>query len=294
MFEYEIPMVSVRFMVYNNEPYIRQAIESILTQETTFKVEIVVGDDFSSDETLNIIKGYESTENVKIRILQRDVNGEYWEKRKKLGHRYNFTNIISHCNGKYLALLDGDDYWTDPYKLQKQYDFMESNPDTAICFHRAHTLKNNELNLHPVPKEVLNSKFDYIELLHHYNFITTASVMIRKPENFLLPEWFKVIPFGDLGLYKIVSQNKFKIACLNEVMSVYRVHASGIYSGISEYQAKRNYLTFYRVLYPHLLPAEQRVVENKKKALLTTMSKLKFPNSKILQKFFYIYLKFKG
>ncbi|WP_417372073.1 glycosyltransferase family 2 protein, partial [Gelidibacter japonicus] len=76
------PLVSVRLMVYNNEPYIREAVESILMQKTEFRVEIVVGDDFSTDNTLKIIRSYEDTEKINIRILDRPVGGEYWRKRK--------------------------------------------------------------------------------------------------------------------------------------------------------------------------------------------------------------------
>src|SRR5690606_15395238 len=116
--------VSVRLMTFNHAPFIREAIESILMQKTNFFVEVVVGDDFSTDSTLDILKQYESTENIHIKILERRIGDQYWQKRQRHGRFYNFYSILENCNGKYIALLDGDDYWTDPLKLQKQIDFL--------------------------------------------------------------------------------------------------------------------------------------------------------------------------
>src|SRR5690606_33947270 len=121
--------VSVRLMTFNHAPFIREAIESILMQKTNFFVEVVVGDDFSTDSTLDILKQYESTDNIHIKILNRKKGDEYWFKRQERGRSYNFQNILENCTGKYVALLDGDDYWIDPLKLQKQVDFLEENPD---------------------------------------------------------------------------------------------------------------------------------------------------------------------
>jgi glycosyltransferase involved in cell wall biosynthesis len=84
---------------------------------------------------LEIIKSFKNTESIDIKILKREKGDEYWQKRQELGRLYNFTNILRNCAGKYIALLDGDDYWTDPYKLQKQVDFMETNLDCVLTYH---------------------------------------------------------------------------------------------------------------------------------------------------------------
>ncbi len=124
-------------MVYNNEPFVKKTIESILMQKTDFAAEIVVGDDFSSDNTLEVIKSYMDTEKITVRILDRPKGGAYWLKRKKKNAsvRTNFLDIVENCQGKYIALLDGDDYWIDPLKLQKQVDILEANPQLVACHH---------------------------------------------------------------------------------------------------------------------------------------------------------------
>lgn len=124
--------VSVRLMTYNHVQFIKQAMDSIMKQQTDFLVEVVVGDDFSNDGTLDIIQQYSSTERIHLRILKREVGDDYWLKRQRLGRLYNFTDILKHCHGKYIALLDGDDYWIDPFKLQMQIDFLEGNRDYIL------------------------------------------------------------------------------------------------------------------------------------------------------------------
>lgn len=138
--------VSVRLMCYNQEKFIRAAMDSIFMQKVDFPVEVVVGDDFSGDETLNIIRGYKDTEFITVRVLERKVGDEYWKARKERGRLFNYLDILRNCNGKYIALLDGDDYWTDELKLKKQVDFLERNPGYSIVSHEAHTSKFNVKN----------------------------------------------------------------------------------------------------------------------------------------------------
>ena len=126
------PLVSVRLMTYNHAPFIKNAMQGIMMQKTSFKIEVVVGDDFSKDNTLEIIKKFSDTENIKLKILNREIHDDYWFQRQENGRIYNFYNILKNCKGNYIALLDGDDYWTDPYKLQKQVDFLEENP--RLCY----------------------------------------------------------------------------------------------------------------------------------------------------------------
>ena len=223
------PFVSVRFMVYNNEPYIREAIEGILMQKTNFKVEIVVGDDFSTDKTLEIIRSYNDTENINIKILDRPVGGEYWLKRKERNAsvRTNFVNIIENCSGKYIALLDGDDYWTDPLKLQKQVDFLEANADYSICFHDIMILRDGmffQNNITTVPKSATTT----IEDLSKGNYIMTGSTLFRRAL-IHIPNFFFKLNAGDYPLFLILA-NKGKIYFFNEKMSVYRIHSGGIFS----------------------------------------------------------------
>ena len=221
-------MLSVRLMTYNHEPFIHHAMEGILSQKINFQCEVVVGDDFSTDKTLEIVKSFQHTKNIHIRILQRVKGDRYWEKRQKLGRLYNFINILENCTGKYIALLDGDDYWTDPLKLQKQVDFLEANEDYAICFHRVYELEDGkELQLSKLNTGE-NEETYTIEDLAKENFIHTPSVVFRNGLIKNYPKWFNKIPVGDYVGHMLHAQFG-KIKYLPEPMAVYRRHPNGIW-----------------------------------------------------------------
>jgi glycosyltransferase involved in cell wall biosynthesis len=221
-------LLSVRLMTFNHEEFINQALKSIDMQETNFAFEVVIGDDFSTDTTLRKIKNFEFT-NPKIRanILKREKGDDYHKKRLKKGRIYNFVDIVNNCKGKYIALLDGDDYWTDPLKLQKQVDFLEGNPEYAICFHnvkiynqeKGHFEKDTITRNVPETTTILD--------LARGNFIHTPSVVLRN--DFEIPNWFNETTIGDWTLYMIVVREQ-KIYKMDEEMAVYRVHDKGIWA----------------------------------------------------------------
>lgn len=119
--------VSVCMITYNHENFIREAIEGVLMQKTNFLIEFLISEDFSTDCTRKIVKEYAEKHPDIIRVLLPE---------KNLGMSKNFLETLKACNGKYIALCEGDDYWTDPYKLQKQVDFLETNKEYSICSHR--------------------------------------------------------------------------------------------------------------------------------------------------------------
>ena len=129
------PEVSIRLMTYNHESFIEDALEGIIAQKTSFPFEIVIGDDCSTDKTFQVIHNYEERYPEKIKVLQRS---------EQLGIRKNSVDIISHCQGKYIALLDGDDYWIDVEKLQKQVDFLENHQDCSLCFHNVYRRETSD------------------------------------------------------------------------------------------------------------------------------------------------------
>lgn len=118
------PLVSVRTSTYNHEKYIGQCIEGVLMQKTTFPFEYIIGEDCSTDGTMAIVTAYAQKHPDVIRVVTDDVN---------VGMRDNGLRCIDRCRGKYMAICEGDDWWTDPYKLQKQVDFLESHPDYMMC-----------------------------------------------------------------------------------------------------------------------------------------------------------------
>ena len=122
------PIVSICCITYNHENYIRDAIEGFLMQKTTFPIEIIIHDDASTDKTAEIVKSYaEKHPDLILPILQAE---NQYSKGIPIS-----TYAYPKARGKYIAFCEGDDYWTDPYKLQKQVDFLESNPDCSWCFH---------------------------------------------------------------------------------------------------------------------------------------------------------------
>ena len=127
-------MVSVVMMTYGHENYIRQAIEGVLMQNCFFEVELIVANDCSTDKTDLIIKD----------IIQNHPRGnwiKYHHHEKNVGMMPNFIFALHQATGKYVALCDGDDYWTDPLKLQKQVGFLEENEEYVLCFHKIKILK---------------------------------------------------------------------------------------------------------------------------------------------------------
>lgn len=232
------PLLSIRFMIFNNEDYIKEAIEGILIQKTDFSVEVVVGDDFSTDRTLEIVKSYSNTETITFKILDRKPYDSYWKVRKKKGRIYNFIDILNNCEGKYIALLDGDDYWSDPLKLQKQVDFLEGNPDYSISFHNVIIYNEDEKIFE---KDTITRRVETTtgeEDLAKGNYIHSPSVVLRN--DFKIPSWFDKVHLGDWSLYMLSIKGR-KVYKFEEEMAVYRLHSNSIWSKLN--QEKRNSLT---------------------------------------------------
>lgn len=239
-----VPLVSIRLMVYNHAKFLRQAMDGIMEQRTTFPVEVVVGDDFSTDGSLDIVKEYQDTPNIKIKILNRSVGDEYWQNRQRYGRLYNFLNILENCKGKYIALLDGDDYWIDQLKLQKQVDFLQNHPDFSMVFHQANKLYDDG-TISPFNQFDVDRDFQFKDLIER-NFIATGSVLYRNHYE-PLPSWFLSLQAGDWGLHLINSQQG-KIRFLSSCMSVYRKHDNGVWNQLSSEQVARKNIQNLQVM----------------------------------------------
>lgn len=125
------PLVSVCMTTYNHAPYLAQAIESVLAQQTPFDVELVLGEDCSTDATATICRDYATRYPDRIRLITSAVN---------VGWRANYRRTIAACRGRYVAILDGDDWWSDPHKLRLQVEALEENPRCGMCFTRTERL----------------------------------------------------------------------------------------------------------------------------------------------------------
>ncbi|MEN9919885.1 MAG: Spermidine N(1)-acetyltransferase [Bacteroidota bacterium] len=231
-------LVSVFMLAYNHENFIKQAIEGIVTQKTNFSFELIIGEDCSTDNTRNLCIEYRNKYPEIIKLILPE---------KNLGAAANSVNVLNACKGKYIAFCEGDDYWTDPNKLQKQVDFMESNPDYSIIYHRVNifdqvseTLKLEELNKLDVEKTYTIENLSYGNLMH------TASVMIRRENlKFEKLEASKIV--GDYFLWMLCANNG-KIMYQPDVMAVYRIWEGSAWSSMHSKFMGINWLSLLDIL----------------------------------------------
>jgi len=213
-------LVSVCTITYNHEDYIDHALKGAIAQKTDFDYEIVVGEDCSVDRTRTIVDKYAIKYPAFIKVITSE---------KNLGAIPNFIRTLNACQGKYIALCEGDDYWTDPLKLQKQVDFLEANHDFAICFHNARKLiqetgDDSRLFFNNPPKDV----FTIMDIIEK-NFIPTLTCVYRNKLFKEFPDWYYDAFPGDWPLH-ILNAQFGKIKYIDEIMGVYRIHEGGAVS----------------------------------------------------------------
>lgn len=247
----EYPKVSVCMITYGHERYIRQAVEGILMQQCDFEVEFIVANDSSPDTTDKVIKD----------IIESHPQGswiKYIQHDKNLGMMPNFIFAMEQCKGEYIALCEGDDYWIDPLKLQKQVDFLEANPDYAICFHNVNVLQDEIIKEDTITIKVPETTT--INDLAKGNYIHTCSVVYRNnlfPE---LPKYFKESPVGDYFLH-LLNARYGAIKCLDEVMGVYRVHGTSVWSSKTQKEQELLWLPFLENIKPNFDKEVQDVLD---------------------------------
>lgn len=232
-------LVTIRCFTFNQKNFVRQALDGFVSQKTDFNFEAIVHDDASSDGTDEIIKEYaHKYPNIIKPILETE---NQWSK-----HDGSLRKIMrSHTRGKYIAICEGDDYWTDPCKLQKQIDFLEANPDYSMCFHNA-TEHYESINIEDkLFSDIKDQDYEAIDLYNHW-IVPTASVVIRK-EIFDSSLYHTVFDehnllFTDTPLF-LVCAKLGKVRGMSDVMSVYRKHEGGMTSSAFFYK-KENLLKF--------------------------------------------------
>lgn len=239
------PTVSVCCITYNHERFLVQAIESVLMQETDFAVELVIGEDCSTDATRTIAQAYERCYPGRIQVLTPGSN---------LGIMRNLMATLAACHGEYIAFLEGDDYWTDITKLQRQVDALKTNGNCALCFHDAEIFYDvgspltmvfsQHVAAHVLPPpsgEGSYSQFTQLDLARVGWIIPSASLLFRAnslPQP--LPAWFAGVYSGDYTLH-LLSTRWGPALYLPRLMSRYRLHDQSISSTMvqSVYQFER-------------------------------------------------------
>lgn len=214
------PLVSICCLTFNHEPYIRQCLEGFIMQKTNFKFEILIHDDASIDNTATIIREYEAKYAELIKPIYQKEN-QYSK-----GISISLLNQFPRAKGKYIALCEGDDYWTDPYKLQKQVDFLETNPDYVLAFHNRQVMDINgdikNISLGEVEKSISRNRMIS-------TFIPTLTMVFRNNIHEIYEKDFSDVFSGDVLIRSILS-TKGSAYFFPFTGAVYRQHSGGIYT----------------------------------------------------------------
>jgi len=224
-------LVSIRCCTYNHESYIRQCLEGFVMQKTSFHFEVIVHDDASTDRTADIIREYAEKYSDIIKPIFETEN-QYSK------HDGSLRRIMdAHMHGKYIAICEGDDYWIDPLKLQKQVNFLENNLEYVMCFHNAieHWVDGQKKDC--CFSNIVDREYSGLEIYKNW-IVPTASVVFRKSileseqsDCFQNPHFI----YYDI-IFFLLAASCGKIMGMKEVMSVYRRHEGG---AVFDYNAKR-------------------------------------------------------
>jgi glycosyltransferase involved in cell wall biosynthesis len=217
------PTVSVALITYNHEQFIAQAIESVLMQETAVGVELVIGEDYSTDGTRRIVQAYARKYPNVIRALLPE---------KNLGMARNYEAVRRACRGKYIAWLEGDDYWRTPQKLQKQVALMEANPHYSMCGTKTQFVTTSsdgaEKDAGVLEPAGLKPEYNLPDFLTGY-LMHTSSMLLRR-EFLEFPEWLNdVVMLRDACVFALYAE-KGPVGYLSDVVSCYRIHPGGIWT----------------------------------------------------------------
>jgi glycosyltransferase involved in cell wall biosynthesis len=228
--------VSICCLAYNHEPYIRQCLDGFVMQKCNFTYEVLIHDDASKDNTVSIIREYEVKYPDIIKPIYQTVN------QHSKGVKPTFAFNFPRAQGKYIAICEGDDYWTDPYKLQKQVDFLDANPKFSICWTKFHTL--SEVNsttvleapdwIDSVPSDI-NFNIDLNNIFTPYCTYTLTCLFRRDSFNL---DFFKNKKFTKDNTLYALCLTQGQGVLLNFYGAVYRMHQGGIYSSASIFKQK--------------------------------------------------------
>jgi glycosyltransferase involved in cell wall biosynthesis len=241
--------ISVVMITYLHEKYISEAINSIFNQKGDFEIELIIANDNSPDQTDLIIKNLikQCPNNFSIKYLNRESN---------MGMTSNFSDALSQASGIYIALCEGDDYWTDPYKLKKQLDIIEKESNCNIVFHNCMIVDQFGNNLKLVYDQDYNRELTFIDLLNG-EYTKTCTVLLRngliKKDNLIV---------DDVVIFMEALENGGSAIFIPDVMSHYRIHEGGIWSmkpasnRFLQAEVIEKYLfNRYKTIYPDLILA---------------------------------------
>jgi glycosyltransferase involved in cell wall biosynthesis len=239
----EFPLLSICCATYNHEFFIEKCLNGFLMQETNFPFEIIIHDDASTDKTVNIIQKYVKMFPTILRPIYESEN-QYSK-----GIKIYADIIFPYIRGKYVIFCDGDDYWTDPFKILKQINFLEKNKEYSMCFHPVYIKfeedksKTNEIFPSPHYRKYNLSLTDLL----NYNFPMRCSIVYRwrfnnKTELDILIKEYKNINIGGDYLLSLLHAEKGNIGFIDNVMVVYRKHKNGLWYNLNNTKTNEFYL----------------------------------------------------
>lgn len=246
------PLVSVLMLAYNHGEYIEQAIKSIINQKVEgFTFELVIGEDGSTDKTLNICKELQQKYPDVIRLIVSDSN---------VGMHRNFARLWIRARGKYIAFCEGDDYWINGQKLLKQVQLLEQHPDCNLCGTYTQSIQQNQSGTwedHQIIRPVQNRDFyTFEEMIPSYNF-HFSSVIVRK-EAIKFPLWFWDVYCVDRPLYLLATQQG-TARLIPEITSVYRHHTGGSWSPLSWQHKADKSIFLFKTMANHFEPRYKKM-----------------------------------
>lgn len=236
------PRVSVVLTTYNHARYIREAVEGVLMQRTTFPIELIITEDCSTDGTREIVQELAAQHPDLIRLMLSERN---------LNTNTVSARAIAAARGEYTAHLDGDDYWTDPGKLQRQADFLDAYPDCPLCFHDVviwNEARNEAAGLYV---RLTVPRFSTLPQLLTNNCIPGCSPMFRTAALRTMPAWVDEAEYGDWPTYLLLAQTG-PVGFIPDVMGVYRMHPDGYWSRLSFTEQLRMDIRFLARVRPRL------------------------------------------
>lgn len=222
-------MVSIQCTAYNHEKFIRETLEGFVMQKTNFRFEAIVHDDASTDGTADIIREFAEKYPDIIKPIYETEN-QYSKNDGTL------TRIMyKACKGKYIAICEGDDYWTDPYKLQKQVDFLETHPDYVMCSHSYNTYIEEYKSFEPAYYNEEDITYNLDMFISREKWLTQPLTCIYSTLNFNLEKYLEYKDSKDVTLfYHLLKSGKGFF--MKDCMAVYRVHKYGVWAGSSKYE----------------------------------------------------------
>lgn len=245
-------LLSVFMITYNHEKFIRRSLESVMVQKVNFKFEVIIGEDNSTDNTRSIIKEFEAKYPGIIKPIYHEVNVG--------GVRNAYEFCFPQLTGKYIACLEGDDYWTDPNKLQKQVDFLENNPDYSFCYHSINAVNDKD---EIIEEGRATGKIQLYKPLDVFHLkITTLSVVFRNCLGLSGPDMIK-LQVSDYVLFALLS-NCGGAANMGFIGGHYRKHQGGVFTRLSIMEQYKYSLLLLRRMWNYTIFSNEQKNEIKK------------------------------